>query len=189
MGYSAEYPIERAYRDARISRIYEGTNEINRMLLVGQVLKKIKNKDISISGMVKKVFMKPITDLFKCKYNGMDLVNNHKMLSSLLIYILFNNFGKKLVKQQEILLSMADIIIEIYASESALLRAMKTKDSNQKTMGKLYLYESNQKIKEKAYEIIDASSKGMKRYMFKKLVGKLTNHKHINPYYLYSFID
>jgi len=189
MGYSAEYPIERAYRDARISRIYEGTNEINRMLLVGQVLKKIKNKDISISGMVKKTFMKPITDLFKCKYNGMDLVNNHKMLSSLLIYILFNNFGKKLVKQQEILLSMADIIIEIYASESAILRAMKTKDSNQKTMGKLYLYESNQKIKEKAYEIIDASSKGMKRYMFKKLVGKLTNHKHINPYYLYSFID
>ena len=189
MGYSAEYPIERAYRDARISRIYEGTNEINRMLLVGQVLKKIKNKDISISGMVKKTFMKPITDLFKCKYNGMDLVNNHKMLSSLLIYILFNNFGKKLVKQQEILLSMADIIIEIYASESAILRAMKTKDSNQKTMGKLYLYEANQKIKEKAYEIIDASSKGMKRYMFKKLVGKLTNHKHINPYYLYSFID
>ena len=189
MGYSAEYPIERAYRDARISRIYEGTNEINRMLLVGQVLKKIKNKDISISGMVKKTFMKPITDLFKCKYNGMDLVNNHKMLSSLLIYILFNNFGKSLVKQQEILLSMADIIIEIYASESAILRAMKTKDSNQKTMGKLYLYESNQKIKEKAYEIIDASSKGMKRYMFKKLVGKLTNHKHINPYYLYSFID
>lgn len=189
MGYSAEYPIERAYRDARISRIYEGTNEINRMLLVGQVLKKIKNKDISISGMVKKTFMKPITDLFKCKYNGMDLVNNHKMLSSLLIYILFNKFGKSLVKQQEILLSMADIIIEIYASESTILRAMKTKDSNQKTMGNLYLYEANQKVKEKAYEIIDASSKGMKRYVFKKLVGKLTNHKHINPYYLYSFID
>ena len=189
MGYSAEYPIERAYRDARISRIYEGTNEINRMLLVGQVLKKIKNKDISISGMVKKAFMKPITDLFKCNYDGMDLVNNHKMLSSLLIYILFNTFGKSLVKQQVILLSMADIIIEIYASESAILRAMKTKDSNQKTMGRLYLYEANQKIKEKAYEIIDASSKGMKRYMFKKLVGKLTNHKHINQYYFYSFID
>jgi len=189
MGYSAEYPIERAYRDARISRIYEGTNEINRMLLVGQVLKKIKNKDISISGMVKKAFMKPITDLFKCNYDGMDLVNNHKMLSSLLIYILFNTFGKSLVKQQVILLSMADIIIEIYASESAILRAMKTKDNNQKTMGRLYLYEANQKIKEKAYEIIDASSKGMKRYMFKKLVGKLTNHKHINQYYFYSFID
>ena len=185
MGYSAEYPIERAYRDARISRIYEGTNEINRMLLVGQVLKKIKNKDISINGMVKKVFLKPITDLFKCTYDGIDLVNNHKMLSSLLIYVLFKVYGKGLVKQQEILLSMADIIIEIYASESAILRAKKTGEVNHLNMSKLYLYEANQKIKEKSYEIIDASSKGMKRGLLKKLVSKLTNHKHVNPYSMY----
>ena len=185
MGYSAEYPIERAYRDARISRIYEGTNEINRMLLVGQVLKKIKNKDISINGMIKKVFLKPITDLFKCTYDGMDLVNNHKMLSSLLIYVLFKAYGKGLVKQQEILLSMADIIIEVYASESALLRAKKTGEINHLNMSKLYLYEANQKIKEKAYEIIDASSKGMKRGLLKKLVSKLTRHKHVNPYSMY----
>jgi alkylation response protein AidB-like acyl-CoA dehydrogenase len=185
MGYSAEYPIERAYRDARISRIYEGTNEINRMLLVGQVLKKIKNKDISINGMIKKVFLKPITDLFKCTYDGMDLVNNHKMLSSLLIYVLFKSYGKGLVKQQEILLSMADIIIEVYASESAILRAKKTGEVNHLNMSKLYLYEANQKIKEKAYEIIDASSKGMKRGLLKKLVSKLTRHKHVNPYSMY----
>ena len=185
MGYSAEYPIERAYRDARISRIYEGTNEINRMLLVGQVLKKIKNKDISINGMIKKVFLKPITDLFKCTYDGMDLVNNHKMLSSLLIYVLFKAYGKGLVKQQEILLSMADIIIEVYASESALLRAKKTGEINHLNMSKLYLYEANQKIKEKAYEIIDASSKGIKRGLLNKLVSKLTRHKHVNPYSMY----
>ena len=80
MGYSAEYPIERAYRDARISRIYEGTNEINRMLLVGQVLKKIKNKKLSIDSMVMKGLLKPITDIFKCSYDGMDLVDNHKIL-------------------------------------------------------------------------------------------------------------
>ena len=185
MGYSAEYPIERAYRDARISRIYEGTNEINRMLLVGQVLKKIKNKDISINGMVKKAFLKPITDLFKCTYDGMDLVNNHKMLSSLLIYVLFKSFGKGLVKQQEILLSMADIIIEVYASESAILTSKKTGEVNHLNMSKLYLYEANQKIKEKAYEIIDASTKGIKRGLLKKFIGKMTNHKHVNPYELY----
>lgn len=189
MGYSAEYPIERAYRDARISRIYEGTNEINRMLLVGQVLKKIKNKDITIDGMVKKAFMKPLADLFKCSYDGMDLVNNHKVLSSLLIFTLFKTYGKGLVKQQEILLSMADIIIEIYASESAILRAMKTNDENQKKMSELYLYESNQKIKEKAHEIMDASSSGIKRSLVKKLINKLTNHKHINPYHLTSLIN
>ena len=188
MGYSAEYPIERAYRDARISRIYEGTNEINRMLLVGQVLKKIKNKDISIDGMVKKPFIKLITDLFKCSYSGMDLVKNHKMISSLLIYTLYKRFGKRLSNQQEILLSMADIIIEIYASESAILRANKTGDDTQKHMSNLYLYESNQKVKEKAYEIIDASSSGFKRFLLKKLIGKFMNHKRINPYHLYTFI-
>jgi len=188
MGYSAEYPIERAYRDARISRIYEGTNEINRMLLVGQVLKKIKNNDISIDGMVKKPFIKLITNLFKCSYSGMDLVKNHKMISSVLIYTLYKRFGKQLSNQQEILLSMADIIIEIYASESAILRANKTGDNNQKHMSELYLYESNQKVKEKAYEIIDASSKGFNRFILKKLVGKFMNHKRINPYHLYTSI-
>ena len=65
---------------------------------------------------------------------------------------------------------MADIIIEVYASESALLRAKKTGEINHLNMSKLYLYEANQKIKEKAYEIIDASSKGMKRGLLNKLV-------------------
>ena len=185
MGYSAEYPVERAYRDARISRIYEGTNEINRMLLVGQVLKKIHKKEISINDMVIKGILKPITDILKCSYDSMDLVNNHKTLLSILIAVLGKKYGKDLSKKQEILLSMADIIIEIYASESAILRSMKTGDDNQKKMSELYLYEANQKIKEKAYEIIDASTKGVKRGLMKCMVNKLTNHKHVNPYELY----
>ena len=185
MGYSAEYPIERAYRDARISRIYEGTNEINRMLLVGQVLKKIHKKEISINDMVIKGILKPITDILKCSYDSMDLVNNHKTLLSVLIAVLGKKYGKDLSKQQEILLSMADIIIEIYASESALLRSKKTGKAGHSKMSNMYLYEANQKIKEKAYEIIDASTKGIKRGLLKKFIGKMTNHKHVNPYELY----
>ncbi len=110
------------------------------------------------------------------------------MISSLLIFTLYKRFGKELAKEQEILLSMSDIIIEIYASESALLRATKTKDLTHKYMTELYIYESNQKIKEKANEIIDASSRGLKRLVLKKMVNKFTNHKQINPYHLYSFI-
>ena len=185
MGYSAEYPIERAYRDARISRIYEGTNEINRMLLVGQVLKKIHKKEISINDMVIKGILKPITDILKCSYDSMDLVNNHKTLLSILIAVLGKKYGKDLSKQQEILLSMADIIIEIYAGESALLRSKKTGKEDHNKMSNMYLYEANQKIKEKAYEIIDASTKGVKRGLMKCMVNKLTNHKHVNPYELY----
>ena len=185
MGYSAEYPIERAYRDARISRIYEGTNEINRMLLVGQVLKKIKSKDISITSMVKKSITKQFTDLFKCSYDGMDLIENHKSICSLLIYVLYKEYGKDLAKQQEILLSMADIIIEIYASESTLLRSKKTDKVSHENMANFYLYEANQKIKEKSNEIIDSSSHGVKRVLLKKIINKLTNHTHVNPYLLY----
>ena len=185
MGYSAEFPIERSYRDARISRIYEGTNEINRMLLVGQVLKKIHKKEISINDMVIKGILKPITDILKCSYDGMDLVNNHKTLLSILIAVLGKKYGKDLAKQQEILLSMADIIIEIYASESALLRSKKTGKEDHSKMSNMYLYEANQKIKEKTYEIIDASTKGIKRGLMKCMVNKLTNHKHVNPYELY----
>ena len=185
MGYSAEFPIERAYRDARISRIYEGTNEINRMLLVGQVLKKIHKKEISINDMVIKGILKPITDILKYSYDSMDLVNNHKTLLSVLIAVLGKKYGKDLAKQQEILLSMADIIIEIYAGESALLRSKKTGKEDHNKMSNMYLYEANQKIKEKAYEIIDASTKGVKRGLMKCMVNKLTNHKHVNPYELY----
>ena len=61
MGYSAEFPIERSYRDSRIARIYEGTNEINRLMLVGQFLKKIKNKDVSITKNVLKGYLKMLT--------------------------------------------------------------------------------------------------------------------------------
>jgi hypothetical protein len=139
--------------------------------------------------MVMKGLLKPITDILKCSYDGIDLVNNHKTLLSVLIAVLGKKYGKGLVKQQEILLSMADIIIEIYASESALLRAKKTGEVNHLNMSKMYLYEANQKIKEKAYEIIDASSKGIKRGLLNKLAGKLTSHKHINPYHIYSFIE
>jgi hypothetical protein len=80
---------------------------------------------------------------------------------------------------------MADIIIEIYASESALLRSKKTGKEDHSKMSNMYLYEANQKIKEKAYEIIDASTKGIKRGLMKCMVNKLTNHKHVNPYELY----
>jgi hypothetical protein len=155
------------------------------MLLVGQVLKKIKSKDISITSMVKKSITKQFTDLFKCSYDGMDLIENHKSICSLLIYVLYKEYGKDLAKQQEILLSMADIIIEIYASESTLLRSKKTDKVSHENMANFYLYEANQKIKEKSNEIIDSSSHGVKRVLLKKIINKLTNHTHVNPYLLY----
>ena len=75
MGYSKETPMESAWRDARIARIYEGTNEINRLMLIGQLFKKIKKKEIKIDGLVKQSYFSTI----KFGSNsGKDLVKNHK---------------------------------------------------------------------------------------------------------------
>ena len=74
MGYSAEYPIERAYRDSRIARIYEGSNEINRLMLIGQLLKKIKRKEITIDGLVKSSYL---SLLYPKSSEGIELTMRH----------------------------------------------------------------------------------------------------------------
>ena len=147
MGYSAEYPIERAYRDSRIARIYEGTNEINRLMLVAQYFKKIKNKDINISSNVLKGYLKLLLPTFINNTDKICLVENHKKLLGVLTQSVYSKFGKNLHRHQHVMLWLSDIIIEIYANESALLRSEKTKDKNQKLMAQKYLYDSNQLVK------------------------------------------
>ena len=181
MGYSAEFPIERAYRDSRIARIYEGTNEINRLMLVGQFLKKIKNKDVSITKNVLKGYLKMLTPSLLIKSDSLCLVENHKQLLSVLVQTVYGTFGKGLFEHQQVVMWLADIIIEIYANESALLRSKKNDDITQKLMSKLYLYESNILINNISHKILDSSTGGFKRALLKCLVNKLTSQKHINP--------
>ena len=130
MGYSAEMPVDRGYRDSRINRIFEGTNEINRILLVDTLLKRGQKKDI------------PLFEAAEETYNGLNnLVNpslpdNYFELKSYrvsemkksilaLIHVVANKFGRKLVLEQEILNSMADMMINVYVTESTLLRVWK----------------------------------------------------------------
>jgi len=180
MGYSAEFPIERAYRDSRITRIYEGTNEINKLMLVGQFLKKIKNKELSINKNVIKAYSKIITPSQLTCCSGISLIENHKILLGLLVTKVYKKFGKNLFNHQQVVMWIADIIIEIYANESGFLRSKKTGDINQKEMSKLYLYESNQLINKVATKIADSSTAGVDRFFAKKIVNKLTNQSHEN---------
>ena len=181
MGYSAEYPIERAYRDSRIARIYEGTNEINRLMLVAQYFKKIKNKDINITSNVIKGYSKILTPLFMSKTDKICLVDNHKKLLGILTQLVYSKFGKNLHRHQHVMIWLSDIIIEIYANESALLRSEKTQDTHQKLMIQKYLYDSNKLIKNIAENIISSICKGIKRHLLNRLVNKLTSQKNHNP--------
>ena len=174
MGYSTETPMESAWRDARIARIYEGTNEINRLLIIGMIIKKALKGHLNLIEKAEEVanelteipsFNVPeFNELFsEEKY----LIQNLKKVFLMRAGAGMKKFGMDLEKEQEVLLRISDIIIEIYMSESAILRTEKNstrygidKVSSQIAMSKLYLYQACDIIISKAKELIVSLSEG-----------------------------
>ena len=174
MGFSADAPMERAYRDARISRIYEGTNEINRMLLVGMTIKRAMKGEIDLMGPAMAV-AKELTSVPDMSSNGTSglFAKEKKLLANLKKSVLMvagkaaQDFGVKLDQEQEILMHIADMMIEVYAAESTLLRTEKLIGMRgeeacapQINMTKLYLYEAVEKINAHGKEAIASFAKG-----------------------------
>ena len=168
MGYSVETKIEMGYRDARITRIYEGTNEINRMLSFGELMKKgFQTKEIDIKAITKKiplqVFLKAI-GIQKKSENQM--IENFKYLFFILSKYATDAYGRALEHEQEIILHLSDILAEILVLESTFLRVEKLKNSQQtndikmkENIKKLQFYESNSKIVQSAQIIFDSLPK------------------------------
>lgn len=132
MGYSADAPMEAAYRDARISRIYEGTNEINRMLTVDMLLKKALKGQLDLIGPAMKVAneLMDIPDFGAEEADGLfvaekKILKNLKKATLLVAGAAVQKFQTKLEQEQEILMQVADMAIEVYALESALLKTEK----------------------------------------------------------------
>ena len=167
MGFSADTPMEAAWRDARIGRIYEGTNEINRMVSVGMLLKKAAKGHLDLMSPVMKI-------VEKIKLNQFDkITNNSKFVQEeflvqkikdiflLLTGMAFQKYGADLEKNQITLLALSDILIYSYFCESTLLRTKKNHDRNDENysethfqMTQLFIYSSLEKVKEKAKEIV-----------------------------------
>jgi len=174
MGYSAEAPMERAYRDARISRIYEGTSEINRILMVGMLLKRAMKGEINIFDPAMAV-SKELTSVpsFETVDTSVLFAAEKETLKKLKKVFLMVG-GKaamalqdKIEDEQEIMMNLADVMIEIYASESAILRteklvSMKGEEAckNQIAMTQIYLSEAVDKINTTAKEAIGSFTKG-----------------------------
>ena len=184
MGFSEEAPMESYWRDARIARIYEGTNEINRMVSVGHLLKKAFKKEINLK--------KAITDstinskfsfLKNKKQNGIfrlekETVSNYKdLFLTLLGHCLQDKID--LEKNQQLLLALSNILIEIYMSESAVLRTEKNTNNNENNykikadLTSIYLSNANDIINKNAKEVINLISIGSKRkklhnYLYRK---------------------
>jgi butyryl-CoA dehydrogenase len=132
-GYVEEYPAERFYRDARINRIFEGTNEINRMIITGFLMKRAMAGKLPLMGAIKQVMdevMQPPSFDGGCE-TGEALAHEAEILSATRKVALFaagvasQRFMTALQDQQEIMADLADIIAQVFALESALLRARK----------------------------------------------------------------
>ena len=130
-GYVSEYPAERYYRDERINRIFEGTNEINRLLIPGMILRKAMKGELPLQAEAMKAFESLMTPSFEELDESLlfaaekALIKNLKTLFLILSGVGVQKFMDKLADEQEILMAAADIAIQIFALESTVLRAEK----------------------------------------------------------------
>jgi len=173
MGYSAETPVEKAYRDSRINRIFEGTNEINRMVIVGEILKRAFKGEIDLLNPAKEVakelmgipdFGSPSMDYFeeKKKY-----ILNFKKAILMISGAALQKYGAKLNDEQELLFNAANMLIGVYAAESMMLRVEKLSkiyDENKiglyKDMLDVFVYDMAFKINKEGVDGINSFAEG-----------------------------
>lgn len=191
-GFMQEYPIERAYRDSRINRIFEGTNEINRMIVPGTYIRKAMKGELPLfqkAMQLQEELMMLMPEepgdepLAQEKY----LVKNAKKIGILAAGLAAQKFGKALEKEQEILVNIADIVSNAYAMESVVLRTEKAiaKDGLEKSKQKLlytqvFCQEAFNKIEADAKETLLATETGDTLRMLISALRKFTRHTPIN---------
>ena len=195
MGYSMETGVEMAYRDARITKIYEGTNEINRMLSLGEFYKRaFVTKELKI-GKASKSVPSAIAQNFNPFNSGFlsrefMFVNNLKSLFLIITGVAGAKLKERLVDEQEIVMNLADILAMAFIAESAFLRVKKLSEKpgidkaalDIKTkLAQLYLYDALDTARKAANNAIDSFAGGVSKFALKRLVGIMLKTYTVNP--------
>ena len=196
MGYSAEAPMESAWRDSRIGRIYEGTNEINRMLAVGMLVKKAMKGHVDLLGPATAVgeelmgipsFDAP--DFSVLFAEEKDLVARLKKVFLMVAGSAVQKFGPELEKHQQLMMAASDILIQVYVAESAILRTEKNakrfgedSQATQIAMARLNLYNAVDIVLRSGKEAIVSFAEGDEQKMMLmglKRFTKYTNYPNV----------
>lgn len=192
MGFSSETPVDRAYRDSRINRIFEGTNEINRMLVVDTTIKKALKEGFDVtrySNSILKEFEAgfdtsvPEGYFAERKY----YVKNFKKAALLLLGTISETFKRNLTAEEEILFNVSDIIMQVYPAESALLRYEKLQSVKGEAESKIYkdivdvfIYDAADLIRKAGHDAINSFAEGEQRDKLISYIETLTRVAPVN---------
>lgn len=176
MGYSAESPVERAYRDSRINRIFEGTNEINRLLIVDMLLRRAMKGQLDLMGPAMKVaeglmgipdLPEPDESLFAEEKR---MVDGFKKAVLMAAGGAAQKLGLGLGDEQEIVMHISDMVIDTYLAESVLLRSLKSASmkgeaevAEQLAMAQVFIRDAADRIHKNAKEAVSAFAEGDER--------------------------
>jgi alkylation response protein AidB-like acyl-CoA dehydrogenase len=158
-GYHQDYVVERAYRDSRINRIFEGTNEINRLLATGMLLKRAQRGQLPLVEAVKKLQAEILAGpAITGGSEDARLVENAKKTALFALGIAYQKFGTVLEEQQEVLASITDIAMNAFVMESVYLRAQKLAEASD--VCAVFLREAMEIVESSARNVLAASSEG-----------------------------